>query len=77
MQQHVLEGGLHAHARSFSPRDQLLRFHLGCHGLPCVVGRRIGTPRHLGRCALCREGLGDEKHLVFEYIALVPIRLRF
>jgi hypothetical protein len=52
-------------------------FCLGCHGLLCVVGRRIGTPRHLRRCALCRQGLEDEKHLVSECIALVPVRLRF
>jgi hypothetical protein len=44
---------------------------------PFVVGRRTGTPRHLRRCSLCRQGLGDERHLVFECIALVPIRLRF
>jgi hypothetical protein len=28
-------------------------------------------------CSLCREGLADEKHLVFECIALSPIRSRF
>jgi hypothetical protein len=32
--------------------------------LPCVVGRRTGNPRHLRRCALCRQELGDEKHLI-------------
>jgi hypothetical protein len=33
--------------------------------LPCVVGRRTGIPRHLRHCALCNQGVGDEKHLVF------------
>jgi hypothetical protein len=49
MQEHMLEGGLHAHARSSSRAHELLRFRLGCYGLPCVVGRRMytGTPRHL------------------------------
>jgi hypothetical protein len=77
MQEHVLGGGLHAHARSSSRAHQLLRFRLGCHGLPCVVGRPTGTPRHLRRCACGRQELWDEKHLVLECIALVLIRLRF
>jgi hypothetical protein len=36
----------------------LLRFRLGCHSLPCVVGRRTGIPRHLRHCALCNQGVG-------------------
>jgi hypothetical protein len=76
-QEHVLGGGLHAHACSFSRAHQLLRFRLGCHGLPYDVGRRTGNPRQLRRCALCRQGLRDEKQLVFECIALSPIRPRF
>jgi hypothetical protein len=48
---------------------QLLRFRLGCHNLPCVVGRRTGIPKHLRHCALSNQGVRDEKHLVFECIA--------
>jgi hypothetical protein len=70
----VLGGGLHAHARSSSRAHQLLRFRLGCHSLPCGVA---GVLEFRYTCALCRQGLGDEKHLVFDCIALIPIRLRF
>ena len=76
-QSHVLGGSLHSHARSSSRAHKLLRFRLGCHGLPCVVGRRTGTPRHLRCCTLCHQGVGDEKHLVFECTALNHIRSRF
>jgi exonuclease III len=76
-QEHVLGGSLHGHARSSSRAHQLLRFRLGCHSLPCVVGRRTGIPRHLRHCALCNQGVGDEKHLVFECIALSHLRSRF
>ena len=76
-QEHVLGGSLHGHARSSSRAHQLLRFRLGCHSLPCVVGWRTGIPRHLRHCALCNQGVGDEKHLVFECIALSHLRSRF
>jgi hypothetical protein len=76
-QEHVLGSSPHAHARSSSRAHHLLRFRLGCHSLPCVVGRRTGIPRHLRRFALCRQGLKDERHLVFECISLIPIPLRF
>ena len=76
-QPHVLGGSLHSHARSSSRAHQLVRFRLGCHGLPCVVGRRTGTPRHLRCCTLCHQGVGDEKHLVFECTALNHIRSHF
>jgi hypothetical protein len=36
-----------------------------------------GIPRHLRRCALCNQGVGDEKHLVPECIALIHLRSRF
>jgi hypothetical protein len=76
-QEHVLGGSLHGHARSSSRAHQLLRFRLGCHSLPRVVGRRTGIPRHLRHCALCNQGVGDEKHLVFDCIALSHLRSRF
>jgi hypothetical protein len=62
MQEHVLGGSLHGHARSSSRAHQLLRFRLDCHSLPCVVGRRTGIPRRIRHCALCRQGVGSEKN---------------
>jgi hypothetical protein len=76
-QEHVLGGSLHGHARSSSRAHQLLHFRLGCHNLPCVMGQRTRTPRHLRHCAWCNRVVGDEKHLVFECIALNHIRSRF
>jgi hypothetical protein len=76
-QEHVLGGSLHGHALSSSRAHQLLRFRFGRHSLPYVVGQRTGIPRHLRHCVLCRQGVGDEKHMVFECIALSHIRSRF
>ena len=56
---------------------QLLRFRLGCHHLPIVVGRRNNTPRGQRICQRCHRGLGDEKHLVFECSSLDGLRSKF
>ncbi len=56
-QQQRLGGSLHTHAPSSARAHQLLRFRLGCHGLPCVMGRRTGTPRNL---RYCQDDVGDE-----------------
>jgi len=55
-----------------------LRFRMGCHGLPNVLGRRSGTPRAARHCQLC-DGhvLGDELHLVFECPSLQHLRGKF
>ena len=49
---------------------------LGCHSLPSVLGRRSKprVPRHERVCTRCHDGLGDEKHLVFECSALQHVR---
>ena len=54
-----------------------MRFRLGCHDLPVVLGRRDHTPRRARICPCCRAGVGDEKHLVFECAALRSVRARF
>ena len=55
-----------------------LRFRTSCHALPVDLGRRTVTPRLLRVCAVCNSGmLGDERHLVFECPALVPLRASY
>jgi hypothetical protein len=58
---------------------QLLRFRLGCHGLPSDVGRHRADPlpRHERLCTWCYAGRGDEKHMVFECSALQHIRDKY
>ena len=64
---------LPANARKIT---QLMRFRLGCHGLPSDVGRHRADslPRHERLCTRCQDGRGDEKHMVFECSALQHIR---
>ena len=56
----------------------LLRFRMGCHGLPNDLGRRAGTPRRQRSCPRCAmPGVADERHLVFECPAMQPVRDQF
>ena len=57
---------------------RFLQFRLGCHGLPVAAGRFAGAA-HVDRaervCLFCDSGaVGDERHLVFDYVALAPSR---
>ncbi len=61
--------------------QRFLQFRLGCHGLPVATGRLAG-PGHVDRaqrvCSCCHSGaVGDERHLVFECVALAPLRVRY
>ena len=57
---------------------QMLRFRMGCHGLPRDTGSWARIPRADRVCTLCGPGsLGDEKHLVFECPHLQPIRDKY
>ena len=54
----------------------LLRFRMGCHGLPKDVGR-ASVPRMQRVCPRCDlHEIGDEKHMVFTCTALQHIRER-
>ena len=55
-----LGGTIHCHAGTSTRAHELLRFRLGCHALPCIMGRRTQTPRHERLCQMCSAGLGDE-----------------
>lgn len=56
----------------------LLRFRMGCHALPNVMGRRSGIPRAARHCQLCsRHALGDELHMVFECPSLQHLRDKY
>ena len=57
---------------------RFLRLRLGCHGLPVAAGRFAGAA-HVDRaervCLFCDSGaVGDERHLVFNCVALAPLR---
>ena len=57
---------------------RFLQFRLGCHGLPIAAGRFAGAA-HVDRaesvCLFCDSGaVGDERHLVFDCVALAPLR---
>ena len=56
----------------------MLKFEMGCHGLPRDSGSWAGNPR-VGRvCRFCGVGpLGDEKHVVFECPHLQVIRDKY
>lgn len=52
-----------------------LRFRMGCHNLPVVLGRWERVPRAQRLCMQCDLGaVGDERHFVFECPALQNIR---
>ena len=56
----------------------LLRFRMGTHSLPNVLGRRTGTPRDQRLCQHCTlHAIHDEKHLVLECPAMQPVRDRY
>ena len=56
----------------------LLRFKLGSHSLPIVLGRRTGVPRAQRLCQRCNlHALDDERHLVFECPAMQCVRDRY
>ena len=56
----------------------LLRFRLGAHSLPVVMGRRTGTPRAQRLCQQCdQHAVGDERHMVFECPALQAVRDKY
>ena len=55
----------------------LLRFRMGAHSLPIVLGRRLGVPRDQRLCQRCRMHVDDEKHLVFDCPAMQPVRDRY
>ena len=56
----------------------LLRFRMGCHSLPIVMGRRSGVPRSQRVCLQCDlHVVGDERHMVFDCTALQPVRERY
>jgi hypothetical protein len=57
---------------------QVLRFRMGCHGLPRDSGSWAGLPRVDRVCKFCGAGsMGDEKHVVFECPHLQPIRDKY
>ena len=56
----------------------LLRFRMGSHSLPIVLGRRTGVPRAQRLCQRCNlHALHDERHLVFECPAMQCVRDRY
>jgi hypothetical protein len=57
--------------------QSLLRFRMGCHGLPRDVGSRLQIPRADRLCRLCHSGPGDEQHVVFECAALEHVRREY
>ena len=54
--------------------QRLLRFRMGCHGLPKDSGSQLGVPRHQRVCQLTGFGFGDEMHLVFECAMMADLR---
>jgi hypothetical protein len=56
----------------------LLRFRMGCHDLPNVLGRRTRVPRAQRLCLHCDQHvLGDERHLIFECSAVQFLRTKY
>lgn len=57
---------------------KVLKFRMGCHGLPRNSGSWAGVPRVDRVCSFCGAGsMGDERHLVFECPHLQSIQDRF
>ena len=55
-----------------------LRFQLGSHNLPNVLGRFLRVPRCQRVCHVCHATvIGDEYHLVFECAALSALRASY
>ena len=59
-----------------------LRFRLGSHNLPNVLGRFHRVPRQQRVCQACQVAslarpIGDEYHLVFECVALRSLRVSY
>ena len=53
----------------------LLRFQMGAHSLPVVLGRRTGTPWDQRLCQRCdQHAVGDERHMFFECPAVQCVR---
>jgi hypothetical protein len=53
---------------------------MGVHALPPGVGRRRGIPRllQIRHRDMCGTGaVGDERHFIFAFPALVPVRDHF
>lgn len=49
----------------------LLRFWMGAHSLPVVMGRRTGTPGAKRLCQQCEQpAVGDRRHMIFKCPAL-------
>lgn len=57
---------------------QVLKFRMGCHGLPRDCGSWAGVPRVDRVCRFCGVGsMGDERHVVFECPHLQSIRDKY
>ena len=56
----------------------LLRFRMGTHPLPIVLGRRSGIPRDRRLCQHCAlHAVHDERHLLLECPAMQTVRDRY
>ena len=63
---------------SASRLRQVLKFRMGCHGLPRDSGSWTGVPRVDRVCRFCGTGsMGDERHVVFECPHLQSIRDKY
>ena len=63
---------------SASRLRQVLKFRMGCHGLPRDSGSWAGVPRVDRVCRFCGIGsMGDERHIVFECPHLQSIRDKY
>ena len=57
--------------------QRLLRFWTWCRGLSRDFGSQHGVARQDKICPLCRDGVGDELHLVIECRALQDLQIAF
>jgi hypothetical protein len=63
---------------SASRLRQVLKFRMGCHGLPRDSGSWAGVPRVDRVCRFCGAGsMGDERHVVFECPHLQSVRDKY